>query len=94
MSPKDAKIKSTDQRTEDIQISQTIDARGLFCPMPVYKARQAALEAKPGEIIELLADDPASEEDVTRWANRTGNTILKLEKSSGIFRFLIQKTDR
>lgn len=92
MTPKNAKDQSSIQSTEDSQISRTIDACGLFCPIPVYKARQAMLEAKPGEVVELLADDPASEEDITRWAKRTGNTILTLEKSDGIFRFLIQKT--
>lgn len=72
----------------------TIDTRGMFCPIPVYKTRQAILEAKPDEIIELLADDPASEEDITRWAERTGNKILVIEKSDEFIRFLIQKTER
>ncbi len=66
----------------------------MFCPIPVYKTRQAILEAKPDEIIELLADDPASEEDITRWAERTGNKILVIEKSDEFIRFLIQKTER
>jgi TusA-related sulfurtransferase len=65
----------------------------MFCPIPVYKTRQAILEAKPKEVVELLADDPASEEDITRWAERTGNTILVIEKSNGYLRFLIQKTE-
>lgn len=71
----------------------TIDTRGMFCPIPVYKARQAILEAKPNQVIELLADDPASEEDITRWAERTGNTVLVIERSDDSIRFLIQKTE-
>jgi TusA-related sulfurtransferase len=66
----------------------------MYCPIPVYKARQAVLEANTGQVIELFADDPASEEDITRWAQRTGNTILKLEKSDDTIRFLIKKTER
>jgi len=69
----------------------TVDARGLFCPIPVYKERQAILEVKPKEVIELLADDPASEEDIRRWAERTGNILLAVEKSDETFRFFIQK---
>jgi TusA-related sulfurtransferase len=66
----------------------------MYCPIPVYKVRQAVLEAQSGEVIEIYADDPAAEEDITRWAQRTGNTILKLEKSDDSIRFLIKKTER
>lgn len=84
------------EKTEiaDIEIHHQIDARGLYCPIPVYKTRQAVLEAKPKQVVEVLADDPASEEDITRWAKRTGNTVLYIEHCDDYLRFLIQKTER
>ncbi len=81
-------------KSSEIEIHHRIDARGLYCPIPVYKTRQAVLEAKPQEVVEILSDDPASEEDISRWAKRTGNTILHLEHCDDYLRFLIQKTDR
>jgi tRNA 2-thiouridine synthesizing protein A len=93
MTPKNSEDQSALRNEKEIQINRKIDARGLFCPIPVYKARQAMLESKSGEVVELLADDPASEEDVTRWAKRTGNTIITIEKTNNSFRFLIQKTE-
>jgi TusA-related sulfurtransferase len=80
--------------TGDVEIHHRVDARGLYCPIPVYKTRQAVLEAKPKEVVEVLSDDPASEEDITRWAKRTGNTILKLEYCDDYLRFLVQKAER
>ena len=77
-----------------VEIHHTIDARGLYCPIPVYKTRQAVLEAKPDEVVEVLADDPASEEDISRWAKRTGNRILKIEHCEDYLRFLVQKTEK
>ncbi|MFX1341465.1 MAG: sulfurtransferase TusA family protein [Promethearchaeota archaeon] len=77
----------------DIEIHHKIDARGLYCPIPVYKTRQAVLEAKPDEVVEVLADDPAAEEDITRWAKRTGNRVLAFEQCDDYIRFLIQKTN-
>ena len=77
----------------DVEIHHKIDARGLYCPIPVYKTRQAVLEAKPEEVVEILADDPAAEEDITRWAKRTGNTVLAFEQCDDYIRFLIQKTN-
>jgi len=44
-----------------------------------------------GEILEILADDPAAEEDLKAWAKRTGQKILKIEKTNEGMRFLIQK---
>ncbi len=44
-----------------------------------------------GEILEVLADDPAAEEDIKAWAKRTGQKILEIEKTDEGMRFLIQK---
>ncbi len=85
------KSKQTDSSKEEIHVR--IDARGLYCPIPVYKTRQAVLEAKRKQVIEVLADDPAAEEDISRWAKRTGNTILSFEEFDDYIRFLIQKTE-
>ncbi|MFX1318386.1 MAG: sulfurtransferase TusA family protein [Promethearchaeota archaeon] len=87
----DESKKST---SDKVEIHHTVDARGLYCPIPVYKTRQAVLEAKLDEVVEVLADDPASEEDISRWAKRTGNTILKIEHCDDYLRFLVQKTER
>jgi len=38
-----------------------------------------------------LADDPAAEEDLKRFAKRTGHQIIKIEKKEDYQRFLIQK---
>jgi TusA-related sulfurtransferase len=87
-------MPNTENPPEDLVIHQRIDARGLYCPIPVYKTRQAVLEAKPHQVVEVLADDPAAEEDIKRWAKRTGNTVLSFEDCDDYIRFLIKKTER
>jgi hypothetical protein len=47
---------------------------------------------EPGEILEVLADDPAAEEDIKRYAKRTGHEIVKFEKRKDHIRFLIKKS--
>lgn len=44
-----------------------------------------------GEILEVLADDAAAEDDLKAWAKRTGQKILKIEKIDETWRFLILK---
>jgi len=71
---------------------KSLDCIGLFCPMPLLRTREEIDSLEPGQILELIADDPASEEDIQRFAKRTGNEILKMEKEGDKLRFLIKKT--
>ena len=44
-----------------------------------------------GQVLKIEADDPAAEEDIKRWAKRTGHEILKFEKEGNIMTFYIKK---
>lgn len=70
---------------------RTLDCIGLYCPMPVLNTKEEMDKLAIGEILEVLADDPAAEEDLKAWAKRTGQKILKIEKTDEGWRFLIQK---
>jgi tRNA 2-thiouridine synthesizing protein A len=70
---------------------QILDCIGLYCPMPVLKTRQEMDKLAVGEILEVLADDPAAEEDIKAWAKRTGQRIIEVEKTQEGMRFFIQK---
>jgi len=70
---------------------RTLDCIGLYCPMPVLNTRQEMDRLAVGEILEVLADDPATEEDLKAWAKRTGQKMLEIGKTDEGWRFLIQK---
>jgi len=59
--------------------------------MPVLKTKQEVDKLAIGEILEVLADDPAAEEDLKAWARRTEQKMLKIDKTNEGWRFLIQK---
>ena len=44
-----------------------------------------------GNIIEILATDPAAKEDIPSWAKREGHEILKIEEENEIIKFYLQK---
>ena len=73
------------------QAHQILDCIGLYCPMPVLETKQEMDKLAIGEILEVLADDLAAEEDLKAWAKQTGQKILKIEKTDEGLRFLIQK---
>ncbi len=75
----------------DIKAVKTVDCVGLYCPEPLFQTREQIDSVDIGEIIEVLADDPAAEEDITRFAKRTGHEIVFLGKENDTFRFFIRK---
>jgi len=55
---------------------QDIDARGLLCPLPVLKARKRLLGMAPGQVLRLLATDPAAAIDVPHFCAESGHELL------------------
>jgi tRNA 2-thiouridine synthesizing protein A len=76
---------------EDIKPDQTLDARGLSCPMPVLKTKKAIETLKSGQILEIFSTDPGTRNDLPSWANRTGNIFLGEKEDQGFVRFYVKK---
>ena len=76
---------------EQYQKKVQLDTRGLFCPEPVFRTKTAMDKLAVGEVLELWADDPAAEEDISRWAKRTSNEVLSIRKESRDLIFLIKR---
>lgn len=70
---------------------KTLDCFGLYCPEPLFQTREQMDGLEMGEILEVLSDDPAAEEDLKRFAKRTRNEIILFENNKGQLRFLIKK---
>lgn len=70
---------------------QTLDAKGLLCPMPIVKLAKAVKLLEPRQVILLEATDPGSVPDVAAWAKNTGNPIIAQETVGKVMRFWIQK---
>ncbi len=71
--------------------SKTLDCVGLYCPEPVFRTSQEISSVPVGEVLEVLADDPASESDITSWAKHAGQELISIEKKGRTFRFLIRR---
>ena len=71
--------------------SQTVDARGAACPIPVIKTAKAMKTLNSGDVLELLATDPGVEPDMHAWAKQTGNALIGIEQEDGVFRVLLRK---
>ncbi len=76
---------------ETAKPKKTLDCVGLYCPEPLFQTREQIDSIEVGHILEVLADDPAAEEDLKRFAKRTGHEIIFFEKKGATLRFLIRK---
>ncbi len=60
--------------------TKQVDARGLRCPQPVLKITTAMPDMQPGDIMEVTADCATFDEDVRKWCDRMGKTLLAITK--------------
>jgi tRNA 2-thiouridine synthesizing protein A len=68
---------------------QTLDCKGMVCPMPIVKITKKTKEMPSGQTLEVLASDRAFEPDIKAWCNRTGNSLDSLAETDGIYTALI-----
>ena len=71
--------------------AKVIDVRGLFCPEPVFRTKIEIERMTVGNVLKVIADDPASEEDISRWVNRNGHQLVELKKNDKDLEFTIKK---
>jgi TusA-related sulfurtransferase len=55
-----------------------LDARGLVCPMPIIKLSKAIKELQPGDVLEVIANDPAFTSDVSTWCEKMGHELSEV----------------
>ncbi len=75
-----------------VKVNRVIDCVGLYCPEPVYKTRTELDEMNPGEVLEVLADDPAAEEDIRSLVKHLGHEILRVTKEGNVVHVVIRKS--
>ncbi len=77
-----------------IQQHKVIDSRGSFCPGPITDLFKAYRSSQVGDVIELLATDPAARADVTAWAQKSGNELLDVVEEQGYLRIIVKITKK
>ncbi len=71
---------------------QTLDAKGLNCPLPILKAKKALKGMEAGQVLEILSTDPGSIADFAAFCNQTGNELLSSNTEGDIYTFEIKRT--
>lgn len=69
----------------------TVDARGMRCPMPLLRAKQALNNLVSGERVRVLATDSGSVRDFHSYAELSGHKIEFFAENQGQYEYLLVK---
>jgi tRNA 2-thiouridine synthesizing protein A len=72
--------------------TQTLDTRGMNCPLPILRTKKTLSAMGAGEILAVTATDPGSLKDMQAFCKQTGNELLSSSANQGEFEFLIRKS--
>lgn len=74
-----------------VTVKAVIDARGLACPMPLVKLRQALMVLEAGEAVRLLATDPQTPDDVAEFCVAAAHTLLDQRREGELISLVVRK---
>ena len=70
----------------------TIDALGRKCPIPIIMLAERIREVPIGELIAVLADDPAARTDVPAWCSLKSHEFVSATDLVHGWSFLIRRS--
>ncbi len=74
-----------------MHIDKELDVRGLVCPLPILRTKQALAAMSSRQILRIMATDPAAVIDFQVFTDQTGNELLSLSETAGQFIFILKK---
>lgn len=75
----------------EVVIAIEVDAKGLACPLPVIELARAIDGVAVGEVVKLLATDPAARVDVPVWCRMQRQRLRAHAEVGGTWEFLVER---
>jgi len=74
-----------------LEFNLEVDASGLLCPLPLLRLKKALMEMNSGEVVKVVATDPAAYLDFGVYVDQTGHQIIHFVKQANTQIFYIKK---
>ncbi|MCU1386476.1 MAG: SirA family protein [Acidobacteria bacterium] len=71
-------------------MDETLDLRGLKCPLPALMTRKALAKLAPGTALTVLADDPMAVVDIPHMSHTCGHAFDGVAARDGYSEFSIR----
>lgn len=76
---------------QEIEIAQLLDTRGLNCPMPLLKTKQALHKLTSGAVLKVIATDAGSVRDFQAFIERSDHELLQMFIETSEYTYLIRR---
>ncbi len=77
--------------SDDIEVKESIDLRGVMCPMNFVKAKLKLEAIETGEVLEIVLDSGEPIQNVPKSIKDEGHQIVDVKKEDGFFRLKVKK---
>ena len=74
-----------------IEFDVEVDASGLNCPLPLLRLKKALMGMASGEVVKVIATDPAAHLDLGVYTEQVGHQILEFIQETEQQIFYIRK---
>jgi tRNA 2-thiouridine synthesizing protein A len=71
-------------------MDETLDLRGLKCPLPAMLAKKALARLGPGAALIVLADDPLAVVDIPHMCHGEGHAVESMASHDGYSEFALR----
>lgn len=72
-------------------VSRTLDARGLACPLPLLKTKLELNSMAANDILHVVATDAGSQRDMLRFAELSGHELVASDTLDSEFHYWLRK---
>lgn len=76
----------------EVEIHVKLDTCGLMCPLPLLRLKKALQSMESGQVVHVVATDPASVLDFGVFIDQAGHLMLDRGEETGTLYFLIRKS--
>jgi tRNA 2-thiouridine synthesizing protein A len=83
-------IRMTKHQMSEHKVDLHVDASTLQCPLPLLKTRQALRQLRAGQLLEVIATDSGSANDIPAYLRQSCHALVRMGESKGCYYFVIR----
>lgn len=72
-------------------MTETLDASGLLCPLPVLKLRKRMMSVPSGGTLRMITDDPAAIIDIPHFCAEAGHHVIESTHQDATVTWVLRK---
>lgn len=80
-----------DPQFDELQFDELLDVRGLNCPLPLLKAKQALHKLTAGTVLKVMVTDPGSVRDFKAYTDQSDHQMLQSFTEGDEYIYIIRR---